>query len=122
MQIQLENTENNSIEGYTETSIKIHSEIYEKSLIVSRERLIPDLKIRSIREMNFAFLEEIKALEHEIIIVGHQQNNLFPDLELIAALSKQGIALEQMSIGAACRTYNILINEFRAVTALFIFA
>ena len=41
--------------------------------------------------------------------------------QCMSLLSQQRIGIECMSIGAACRTYNILLSEHRAVVAGFIF-
>jgi len=41
----------------------------------------------------------------------------FPDPAVQHALLRRGIGVEVMDTGAACRTYNILVSEGRAVVA-----
>lgn len=56
----------------------------------------------------------------EIIIIGHENPGKFPPMEFMSHLSQLQIGMECMSIGAACRTYNVLLSENRAVVAGFI--
>ncbi len=53
----------------------------------------------------------------EIILLGCGARTLLPPKILREAARAQGIALEPMDTGAACRTYNILFNEGRLVAA-----
>ena len=66
-----------------------------------------------------AQLKQILLLyEPELIIIGLDQAELATNLSLIAAqssLQSRDIPIEFMSIGAACRTFNILLSENRAV-------
>ncbi|HAU0934786.1 TPA: hypothetical protein JBH70_12550, partial [Legionella pneumophila] len=55
------------------------------------------------------------------IIIGHLQTGKTLPVTLISQLSQKRIGIECMSIGAACRTYNVLLSEHRAVVAGFIF-
>jgi len=56
----------------------------------------------------------------EILIFGTGARMPSPALELRAALRAQGVALEWMSTGAACRTFNLLCAEGRHVAAALI--
>lgn len=120
MHINQEAAERHAITAYSDTKIQINDIAYEKSLIVSREKIITDLKIKNISEMDDYFLELIMQLKPEVILIGHQQLGKFPPIQLITFLSTQRIGMECMSMGAACRTYNILLSEHRAVAAFFI--
>lgn len=56
----------------------------------------------------------------EILVVGCGSNFTLPCDELRMALKDHGIVLEWMDTAAACRTYNILAIEERAVAAALI--
>ena len=53
----------------------------------------------------------------EILLLGTGEEQIFPDLELRKALEAHSFSVEAMDTGAACRTYNILLNEKRRVAA-----
>ena len=58
-----------------------------------------------------------KQNDCEILLLGTGQVQIFPDLVLREALEAYPFSLEAMDTGAACRTYNILLNEKRRVAA-----
>jgi uncharacterized protein len=120
MHINLETTEQNTVQSYNDNKIQINSIIYENSLIVSREEIITDLAIKNIQEMDNEYLDLLIKLSPEIVIIGHQNTGKFPPFEIISQLSQHRIGIECMSIGAACRTYNVLLSEHRSVIAGFI--
>jgi len=57
------------------------------------------------------------ALHPEIILFGTGNNQQFPGIELVTHIMQQGIAFEVMDTAAACRTFNVLNGESRAVVA-----
>jgi len=56
----------------------------------------------------------------EFILFGTGAVQVFPPSDLRQAFETAGIGLEIMSTGAACRTFNILLAEQRAVGAALI--
>jgi uncharacterized protein len=120
MHIILEATEHNTIQAYSDNQIQINSIVYERSLIVSKEEIITDLAIKDIRNIDEHYLQQLMKFNPEVIIIGHKDTGKFPPMELISQLSQNRIGIEYMSIGAACRTYNILLGEQRTVVAGFI--
>lgn len=121
MHISLEAAEKHAIQAYSDTSIQINSNIYSRSLIVSKQEIITDLTIYNIFDIDEQYLKLLTQFTPEIIIIGHQLLGKFPPPSIISSLSKNRIGIECMSIGAACRTYNILLSEHRNVIAGFIF-
>lgn len=116
MHISLETPEQHAIQAYNDNQIQINSHVYDHSLIVSKQEIITDAKITSINDINDAYIELLLNHKPEIIIVGHNDLSILPPIKVIAELSQQGIGIEFMSIGAACRTYNVLLSELRIVT------
>jgi uncharacterized protein len=121
MHINLEATEQHAVQAYSDNKIQINSIIFEGSLIVSREEIISDLAIKNIQDIDDNYLNLLINQKPEIIIIGHENTGKFPPMQIISKLSQNRIGLECMSIGAACRTYNVLLSEKRAVIAGFIF-
>ncbi len=120
MHINLEASEQHAVQAYSDKQIQINPIIYEQSLIVSREEIITNVTINSIQHINQNHLDLLLQCKPELIIIGHKNTGTFPPMDIIAQLSQQRIGIECMSIGAACRTYNVLLSEYRAVIAGFI--
>ena len=55
-----------------------------------------------------------------VLLVGTGRRQIFAMPELRRVFSDAGIGLEMMDTGAACRTYNVLLAEKRAVAAALI--
>lgn len=58
------------------------------------------------------------ALQPDVVLVGTGVRQRFAHPRLYAALSAAQIGVDCMTTDAACRTYNILASEDRAVVAL----
>jgi uncharacterized protein len=113
MQIQLEAHETHTIMGYSDTEIKINQQTYCDHLILSSDHLITPWDIQG------DFLKPLFELNPDVILLGTHT----PDI-LRQAICKQpthqSIGIECMTIGAACRTFNLLLSEQRHVVAGFI--
>ena len=60
------------------------------------------------------------AFAPTILLLGTGTDRFLPDVELMAALAERRVGLEIMSTPAACRTFNVLLQEQRrVVVALF---
>lgn len=56
----------------------------------------------------------------EIVVLGTGWQPVLPPKEVVFAMAREGIGFESMDTAAACRTYNILINEGRRAAAVLI--
>jgi uncharacterized protein len=122
MHIQLETPNNNTIRSYTDREITVGTTVYSNSVIISNHVIISSWPIDSVQALNETTLEPLLLLDPEIIIIGHQQLGTYTPMPVIHYLSKQRIGIECMSIGAACRTFNVLLGEGRKVIAGIIFS
>ncbi|MEO5573854.1 MAG: MTH938/NDUFAF3 family protein, partial [Gammaproteobacteria bacterium] len=68
-------------------------------------------------DLTAAHFDRVAILRPELVLFGSGARLRFPLPALTANLLNQGIGVEVMDTGAACRTYNILINEGRNVAA-----
>lgn len=75
---------------------------------------LSDLAPKSFQK---AFAEN-SAIDFLLLGTGDRHNA--PPEQIAAAFEKADIGLEIMSTGAACRTYNVLLGEDRAVAAALI--
>jgi uncharacterized protein len=115
MQIQLEAHETHTIQAYSNTEIKLNHVTYHADFIVSRDTLITPWDITQDG------LQPILDLKPELIILGTHTPNALRQLDSIKQLCNQQIGIECMTIDAACRTFNILLSEYRHVVAGFMF-
>ncbi|ASQ45897.1 Mth938-like domain-containing protein [Legionella clemsonensis] len=121
MHINLETNDQHTIQGYSEKALQIDSINYSSNLIVSSHEVITDWSIKGIRELNEELIRPLLKYQPKIILIGHNQQGQFAPFPVVEMLAKKGIGLECMSIGAACRTFNVLLSEQRAVTLGVIF-
>src|SRR5579862_7789280 len=85
--------------------------------IVSPQRLLLEWEAESFAELSQAQLEPLLGFGAEIILVGSGETQPYPNARLRALLRARAVALEYMSLGAACRSYKILASEQRLVVA-----
>jgi uncharacterized protein len=72
---------------------------------------------RSVEELRAEHLGPLFALEPEVVVLSTGVKQQFPRAALRAEFATRKIGLEVMEIGAACRTYNVLVGEERRVLA-----
>jgi uncharacterized protein len=107
----------NVIRSYDHSGIMINNNNHTQSLVVSSNSLIENWPVQQISELNTDTLSLILELEPEVIVVGTGNKLEFPSPQTYSSIINQGIGIEFMDSGAACRTYNILISENRRVVA-----
>jgi uncharacterized protein len=111
----------NLVRAYSRAELRIGEEHVRSSCIVSAERLITDWPPAQFDALRPEHLEAILALEPEVVLLGTGERQRFPPADIRAAFAARSLGLEVMDLGAACRTYNILVQEERrAVAGLFL--
>ena len=111
------NSANYKISGYDTQSIGINGLPHTKSLVISPMELLQDWEPSKYSELNEQHLDDIFAMQPEIIILGTGLKQIFPPAEILRRLAKEQIGFEIMDTQAACRTFNILMAEDRTVVA-----
>lgn len=107
----------NLIRGYSETELRIGEQCITRSCIVTAERLITDWEPATFADLTSAHLETIFALSPEVVLIGTGPTQRFASAEVRAAFAQRRIGLEVMQLGAACRTFDVLVQEERRVAA-----
>lgn len=105
------------INGYEPGRILIDGHSYHKALIVSPDRVISDWGPASAGEITEERFAALLELGPQVIVVGTGDRQVFPNPRIYSSALEQGIGVEIMDTGAACRTYNILMAEGRTVAA-----
>ena len=84
--------------------------------------ITPEILVRRWGSDDFNTLQghhfaELRQYEPEIVLFGSGTTLRRPPTAMLSALIDAGIGVEIMDSGAACRTYNILVNDARRVLA-----
>jgi uncharacterized protein len=111
----------NVVRAYSPGVLRIGEQEFSRSVIVSAESLV-DWRPQQIGELTAADLEPVLALRPEVLLLGSGARQVFPAPALLAQLYAARLGFEIMDTGAACRTYNLLVAEGRAVAAALIIA
>lgn len=108
------------VHAYGAGMIRIGERSYDRSLIVTGDRIIEDWRPRHIDDLQVGDLELIRSLMPELLLIGSGLRQKFPSQTVYAALHGARLGFEVMDTGAACRTYNLLAAEGRRVAAALI--
>ena len=106
------------IQSYSDTSFKVSDKIYNCPILV-----FPDLTEKWILyEENELSKKSFKTLlelsnKPEILLLGCGKGAKMLPEEIRDLMGNQGIVVEPMGTGAACRTFNVLVLEERNVAA-----
>jgi len=105
------------VRSYGGGEILIGEQRITRPLIVTPRALLLDWNAAAVDELGEAQLEPLFELKASIVLIGAGETQWFAPAAVRARFRGQQIALECMTLGAACRTYNILANEERPVAA-----
>lgn len=110
----------NLVTGVGAGRVRVGEQWFERSLVVSATELLPDWPVASAAALDLEALAPALHLSPGILVLGTGDRIRFPEASLFAALAARGVGLEVMDTAAACRTYNVLVNEDRPVVAALI--
>jgi uncharacterized protein len=111
------------IDAYGEGGFRISGQRVEGSVIVFPDKVVA-WPIAVPSELSAGNLESVGAAGRagtvELLLIGTGTRMAQVERGLRQALRAQGIVIEVMDTGAACRTYNVLMAEGRRVAAALI--
>jgi len=107
----------NTITGYGIGYIEVNSKAYSHAIIIQPEGEITPWPVNTFGDLSSENLASLCVFKPELIIIGTGKKQQFLKPELIKPLIFAKIGFEMMGSQAACRTYNILMNEGRQVLA-----
>lgn len=117
MEFTREVTDALTIRSFEPGRIRIGETWHSEHLIIARDRIVAPWQIANVAAITPATLEQALQLEPEILLIGTGKNYQMADMRLISELAAHGVGAEIMDTAAACRTYNVLVHEDRAVVA-----
>lgn len=110
----------NTITGYGPGWVAVNGRRLERSLLLLPDRLDPEWGPASGETLDAAHLAALAALSGQVLLLGTGARQRFLEAAWLRPLIEAGIGVEVMDTGAACRTYNVLVAEGRAVAAALI--
>lgn len=90
------------------------------SFLLAPDRTIEDWPVAAAGELEASHVDDVLALQPELVILGTGERQIFPAAAFMAGFLRKGIGIEIMNNAAAARTYNLLADEGRHVVAGFI--
>jgi uncharacterized protein len=106
------------VRGYGEGEIRIGDSRVTSNCLVAANTLLLDLRPNTPADLQLADLDPVFALAPEVVLVGWAGGQfLMPPRQRRWFLERQ-VGIEVMELGAACRTYNLLVQDGRPVVAL----
>ncbi len=108
----------NLVRGYAPGTVRVGDRVVAKHFILAADALITEWEAPSAAELSLEHLDPVFELKPEVVLLGTGHTQRFPSTRVREAFASRGIGLEAMDLGAACRTYNILVQEERRVVAL----
>ena len=113
------------IQGYKSGSFRISSQSYDGAVVVFPEEVklwAEAAAIKSADDIKSMTIEDLKPVidqadDLDLLILGCGERTVFVSPDLRRELRANGINIECMDTGAACRTYNVLMAEGRRLVA-----
>lgn len=103
------------IQAYGTNGVQVNDERLTKPCLITPDALVRDWPVTTFSALTPAHIQTLAELPVEIWLfgTGATQNWLSPTLQQ-AAIAAQ-LSFECMNTPAACRTYNVILAEGRAV-------
>jgi len=107
----------NFITAYGAGYVSVNGERHERSLIVMADELILDWPPTCFADLLAEHMHALVERNPEVVLIGTGPTQRFPKPEVMRPIIQAKLGFEIMDVQAACRTYNILMDEERRVAA-----
>tara|TARA_B100000131_G_C17861501_1_gene510274 strand:+ start:312 stop:677 length:366 start_codon:yes stop_codon:yes gene_type:complete len=107
----------NFIRNYEDNNIYVGEEVYDFDILISNNK-IQKWEFGKIEHLDPKNLDCVFDLDPEIIIFGTGKKIIIPAEKIITEIHHRKIGIEYMITNSACKTFNILLNEGRNVSAI----
>lgn len=108
------------VTAYGPGHVAVDGRTHGRSLLLLPDRIDAEWGPDRYAELAEAHIAQLAALACDILLLGTGTRQRFPAPALLRPLIEAGRGIEVMDTSAACRTYNILVAEGRAVAAALI--
>ncbi|MFZ9905517.1 MAG: Mth938-like domain-containing protein [Steroidobacteraceae bacterium] len=106
------------IRSYADGVLLIGEERFDQAVMVGPTLLDGNVPVQNPLELREEHLAAIIAEPPELVVIGWAGGQVFLPAAQRSWFLERRIGLEVMELGAACRTYNVLVQDERRVIAL----
>jgi uncharacterized protein len=111
----------NAIARHGAAGVVVNGVTHTANVVVPWRGLVSPWSAQGFELLSAEHFAELAAHEPELIIFGSGSRFRFPPAACLRPLIDKRIGIETMDTAAACRTYNVLLGEGRAVLAALLF-
>jgi uncharacterized protein len=109
----------NTISRLLPDEIGVNAELFRHSVLIPWQGGVQPWHCERFEDLTAEHFEQVASLNPELVLFGSGQRIRFLKPKILRVLIDRGIGVETMDVGAACRTFNVLVAEGRpAVAAL----
>ncbi|HVY24115.1 MAG TPA: MTH938/NDUFAF3 family protein [Steroidobacteraceae bacterium] len=118
MKLTLEARNKHLISGYEAGEVRINDLVIRNHCLITADSVLEwPLADKQTNQLHVNDMQPIAELNPEVVLLGMSGEQRYPSAEIYALFLERNIGFEVMDIGAACRTFNILLGEDRRVVA-----
>jgi uncharacterized protein len=110
----------NLVRACSPGEVIVREYVIHRSAILTEEKILFDWPPTHVEALRSEHLEAALAFKPEVILLGTGEHQQFPNPAVLLPVQRAGVGVEVMDTAAACRTYNILVQEGRRVVAALI--
>jgi uncharacterized protein len=108
----------NLVRGYSHSAVRIGDRVLGRALLVGPRVLVEDVAPRNPAQMSEADVQRIADCTPELAIIGWAGGQTFLSPAQRRWFAQRSLPVEIMELGAACRTYNVLVSDGRQPVAM----
>ena len=111
----------NAIARHGRDGVVVNGITHTTSVVVPWRGTVTTWPAQRFEQLSIEHFAELARLEPELVIFGSGAKMRCAPPACLRPLIEKGIGFESMDTAAACRTYNVLLAEGRAVLAALLF-
>lgn len=108
-----------NISSYSDAGITVGGQLITRPFVIAGNQILFDLLPPSVRDLNAQYVTKLAHLEQHIILIGTGASHVLLDAQAMQPAMEARVGLEVMTTPAACRSFNVLVAENRAVVGAF---
>lgn len=118
MQIARDPNSSVTVRHVSPGELRIGDRRVTRDVVITPEREVLDWPGGDVDRLDERDFSGLLAQQPEMILLGTGWLSLAPPRGLVFAMARRGVGFETMTTPAACRTFNILLQEDRRAAAV----
>lgn len=108
-----------TITAYSTGGITVDGRVLTEPFVLCADTVTMDCLPRDVFDFGLESIARLVEFKQSIIIIGTGARQTLLPAHVLGAAYESGIGVEVMTTPAACRSYNVLVGENRAVVGAF---